>query len=86
MMEGMTKRRATITVDPDKVDEANRLTGSDNFSQTVDKALDALIRQERLRQDVEAYARIPQERGLGRDSLLVPADLDDDTDWTEEAS
>lgn len=76
----MTKRKATITVDPDKAEEANRLTGSANFSLTVDRALDALIRQERTRRDVEAYARIPQEEGLAA-ARARPAL--DDTNWEE---
>lgn len=79
-MESMTKRKATITVDPDKADEANRLTGSDNFSATVDKALDLLIRQERGQRDLEAYQRIPQEAGLARAGARPVLD---DTDWED---
>lgn len=76
----MTKRRATITVDPNKADEANRLTGSDNFSATVDKALDLLIRQERGRRDAEAYERQPltaEELAFAGTDSDAPLDGDD---------
>lgn len=78
----MTKRKATITVDPEKAAEANRLVGSTNFSATVEKALDLLIRQEHGRRDAEAYERQPPTAEelafVGTDSEAV---LDDDTDW-----
>jgi hypothetical protein len=77
----MTKRKTSITVDPVKADRAAALIGSVNFSETVDRALDALIRQERNRLDLEAYTRSPEtddERALAAASLTG---VDDDADW-----
>lgn len=70
-------------VDSEKAEEAIRLAGGDNFCQTVELALDLLIRRERGRRDVEAYERIPQERGLARIRLNVPDWVEDDIDWEE---
>jgi hypothetical protein len=82
-MIGMTKRKTSITVDPEKADRAGRLVGSSNFSETVDRALDALIRQERARRDIAAYEQLPEtadELAMARSSLTG---VDDDgTDWT----
>jgi hypothetical protein len=82
MVTGMTKRKATITVDPEKAAEANRLLGSSNFSLTVERALDLLIRHEQGRRDLEAYERQPlttDEAGPAHDRLV--GDPTDDTDW-----
>jgi hypothetical protein len=78
----MTKRKTAITVDPTKVDLANSLIGSDNFSATVDRALDLLIRHEQGRRDVEAYQRQPltSDEGAFGDHRLM-GDPTDDTDW-----
>ena len=82
MLLGMTtKRKTSITVDQAKAARAGELIGSANFSETVDRALDALIRQERNRLDVEAYALTPETTD---ERALVPTTLsgvDDDTDW-----
>jgi Arc/MetJ family transcription regulator len=81
-MLGMTKRKTSITVDDVKMAKANQVIDSHNFSETVDRALDALIAQERARQDLEGYRRQPQtqdEAALAHTALLVPDG--DDTDW-----
>jgi Arc/MetJ family transcription regulator len=82
-MLGMTKRKTSITVDPDKAERAGQLIGSSNFSETVDRALDALIREERARRDLEAYTETPE---IDDERALVPSRLtgvDDDTEWTQ---
>lgn len=76
----MPKRKTAITVDPVKADRASALLGTTNFSETVDRALDVLIRQEQGRRDVEAYARIPEEPGL---AAAGARPVLDDTDWEE---
>jgi len=79
----MAKRKATITVDPEKLGEARRLSGAGSNSETIDRALGALIRRERLRQDVAAYAGQPQTREEIALTEQVPDwdGLQDDTDW-----
>ncbi len=82
-MKGMAKQKATVTLDRAKVDQAQTLAGTKTTSATIDAALTALIRAERLRRDLAAYAAIPptsEEEQLG----LAPrdySDLTDDTDW-----
>jgi len=51
----MTKKKISATVDPDRLAEAVELTGSVNVSSIIDRALDALIDQERERQWLAAH-------------------------------
>lgn len=79
----VAKTKTTLTLDRRKLDEARALTGAPSASATVDIALTELVRAERLRRDIEAYALTPpsaEEIALSR----APADwsdLADDTDW-----
>lgn len=79
----MARRKATVTLDREKVERARVLTGSKSMSDVIDVALDRLIRTERLRRDVEAYSKQPptdEERRAG--DLSVALDLgDDDIDY-----
>jgi hypothetical protein len=78
----MTKRKTSITVDGAKADVATSLAGTSSFSETVDRALDALIREEQARRDLDAYERLPltdDEAGLAQGQLV--GDPTDDTDW-----
>jgi hypothetical protein len=79
----MAKQKTTITVERHKVDEARRLTGAATTSATIDLALDRLIRGERLRRDVAAYAGIPPtEAEIALAAVTPPwTDLADETDW-----
>lgn len=83
MMKGMAKRKTTITVESHKVDEARRLTGAASTSATIDVALDRLIRTERLRRDVAAYAATPPTDEEVALAAVEPSwdALADDTDW-----
>ena len=76
----MARRKATITLDAVKAEEARALVGGRSISDVVDLALDRLVRSERLRRDVIAYRGQP----LGEDELWVadlPVELDlDDQD------
>jgi hypothetical protein len=75
----MARRKVTVVVDVDKLEEAQRLTGSRSLSATLDLALDRLLREERTRHDVEAYLRQPQtEEELAFASLPVQFNFDDD--------
>lgn len=78
-MSGMAREKATVTLDRGKVEEARLLIGGQSMSEVIDVALDRLIRTERLRRDVEAYTRHPQDpAALGVADLAVTFDLDDD--------
>lgn len=59
----MTKRKISATVDPDRLAEAAELSGSDNVSAVIDRALSALIDAERERKWLEAHeeADLPGE-------------------------
>ena len=50
----MTKRKISATVDPERLAEATRLTGSDNVSAVIDQALAALIEQQLEQRWLEA--------------------------------
>ena len=79
----MAKQKVTITVDRAKVDEARRLTGAATTSAAIDTALTELVRRERLRRDLAAYAATPStadELALAH-GPVDRSDLADDTDW-----
>lgn len=82
-MLGMAREKATITLDRRKANAAKALVGARSVSETLDIALDRLIRSERLRRDVAAYQRVPldaTERAIG--DLRVELDLGDaDVDY-----
>lgn len=83
----MAKRKATITLDDDKLDQVREMLGGDTVSGTIDKALAQLIRQARNERDAKIYARIP----LTEDELSLRSyrkrryrELPDDgVDWEE---
>ncbi len=78
-MTSMAREKATVTLDREKVEKARALIGGRSMSEVIDAALDRLIRTERLRNDVRAYTRQPQDLGeLAVADLPVTLDLDDD--------
>jgi Arc/MetJ family transcription regulator len=82
-MIGMTKHKATITVDEDKAQRACDLAGTTNFSHAVDLALQVFILQEQGRRDAETYEHMPltvDETGPPRPAAGDPSD---NTDWEE---
>jgi hypothetical protein len=79
----MARQKATVTLDRDKVEQARALIGGRSMSEVIDVALGRLIRAERLRRDVEAYASQPlTEDELALVDLQPSLDLgDDDVDY-----
>jgi hypothetical protein len=79
-IKGMAREKATVTLDRQKVNAAKALIRARSISETLDVALDRLIRDEQLRRDIAAYTGKP----LGPDELAVtdlPVELDlDDSD------
>ncbi len=78
----MAREKATITLDRSKAATAQALLGTGSMSETIDRALDQLIRSERLRADVAAYRRTPStatETALA--SLGATDGLAEETDW-----
>jgi hypothetical protein len=78
----MARQKATITLDRDKAALARSLVGAASTSAVVDLALDRLIRDERMRRDIEAYRKTPPTQ----EELAVAlagdhGDLADDVDW-----
>jgi hypothetical protein len=72
----------TITLDRANAEQAKVLVGAGSISAVIDRALDHLIRSERLRADIEAYRRVPPsgvEIEIAR--LPISGDLAEDTDW-----
>jgi hypothetical protein len=75
----MAREKATITLDRAKADTARSLIRATSISETVDVALDRLIRSEQLRRDVAAYVNYPPSADeLAIADLPVELDLDDD--------
>lgn len=56
----MNKVKISATVQPERLAEAKRLTGCENVSEVLDRALSALIDDELERAHAEGYARLPQ--------------------------
>lgn len=79
----MARQKATITVDREQLEEARRLTGAPSASATIDLALRALVRAERIRHDVAAYTAVgPTEEETAFASITPDwSDLADGTDW-----
>lgn len=69
----MAKRKISATLTPMRVDEAMRLRGSDNLSEVLDEALQALIDRTLEDQWLAAHLAIPDDDL----SASVPVDLSD---------
>ena len=82
-MTGMAREKATVTLDRGKANAAKSLLRTKSLSETIDIALDRLIRTERLRRDVSAYSSRPlTSEELAVADLPVAFDLGDaDVDY-----
>ena len=77
----MAKRKATITLDDEKLDQAREIVGGDSVSGTIDKALARIVRDARNRRDAQAYVTTPltdDELSLRSYSARRHRDLADD--------
>jgi hypothetical protein len=79
----MAREKATVTLDRAKVATARTLIRAKSISETIDAALDRLIRTEQVRRDVAVYTGKPiTEDELAIVDLPVELDLgDDDVDY-----
>jgi hypothetical protein len=78
-MVGMAREKATITLDRAKAKDAMLLLEVHTVSEAVDRALDRLIKAERLRRDIAAYRRtLPPEADMALVEMPVEFDLHDD--------
>jgi hypothetical protein len=79
----MAREKATVTLDRGKANAARSLVRAKSLSETIDIALDRLIRAERLRRDLAAYAATPQtDDEIALAEMRVELDLgDDDVDY-----
>ncbi len=79
----MARDKTTITLDRAKAERARALVNAPSVSEAIDLALDQLIFEARVRQDVAAYRAHPpgpEERAIGRRRPRRKLD-DDPTDW-----
>lgn len=79
----MARDKTTVTLDRAKAERARALSGAHSVSETIDLALDRLIFEARVQQDVAAYRAHPQgaeELAVARRQPRRPLD-DDPTDW-----
>jgi hypothetical protein len=77
----MNKVKISATVRSERLAEAKRLTGCENVSEVLDRALTALIDGELERAHAEGYARLPQG---GETVQTVDPGLWADLPWDEE--
>lgn len=79
----MAKKKTTLTIDTDDLEEARRLSGAPTRTATVSIALRELIRSQRLRTDLAAYGITgPTDAEIALAGTSVDhRDLVDDTDW-----
>ena len=79
-MVKVTKRKVSATVSPDRLHRAQELTGTENVSEVIDQALEALIERQLERRWLEGYSAGPIE-DLPGETVVDLADLP----WDEEA-
>jgi hypothetical protein len=77
----MAKVKVSATIDPDRLERAKKLTGSDNISEILDMGLQALIVAEQETIYVEGYTRLPQGNET---SAVVDPKFWADIPWDEE--
>jgi hypothetical protein len=79
----MAREKVTVTLERSKADAAKGLIRAKSLSETIDIALDRLIRAERLRRDVAAYTSRPlTDEELAVADMPVSFDLgDEDVDY-----
>lgn len=78
----MAKEKVTVSLDRSQAETARSLLGGISTSAAIGVALERLIRDERLRRDIEAYRSVPAtaaERALAE--VAEAPGLDDATDW-----
>jgi len=77
----MAKIKVSATIDPDRLERAKKITGSDNISEVLDLGLRALIVAELEAIYVDGYARIPQG---DETSAVIDPRFWADLPWDEE--
>ncbi len=79
----MAREKVTIMAEREKIARVRELTGTQSASDAIDVALNALLRNERIRNDVAAYVAHPPTAEEIAIAHHRPnwSDLADDTDW-----
>ena len=78
----MAKVKTSVTIAPELLERAKRLTGNDNVSELIDHGLSLLIDHELERQWTAGYLLYPQnEEELAWAEAAETSPIDDDTDW-----
>lgn len=60
----MAKQKVSVTLSPERLRRARELTGSENLSELLDDALDALVERELERRWLEGCERGPDDADL----------------------
>lgn len=77
----MGKVKVSATVNPDRLARAKELTGCENVSEVLDRALAALIEDELERAHADGYARVPQ---ASETVEVVDSDVWSELPWDED--
>lgn len=72
-MKSMAKRKISATLSPERIQQAQELTGSTNLSELLEQGLAALVERELERRWVAGYQRQPPGEDL-------PAEIEPDLD------
>jgi hypothetical protein len=79
----MAKTKASVSLDPAKVEQARELLGAPTLSELIDIALERLIVDELDRRHAAGYARHPpdQDEASWAEVQRDPSGIADDVDW-----
>lgn len=77
----MGKVKVSATVNPERLARAKELTGCENVSEVLDRALAALIDDELERVHANGYARVPQ---ASETVDVVDGDVWSELPWDED--
>ena len=77
----MAKSKISVSLDPDRLEQAQSLVPADSVSELLDVALARLIEEELERRHVEGYVRTPVDDETARWAQITREPLDDDVDW-----
>jgi hypothetical protein len=80
---GMSKTKASVSLDPAKVAQARELLGVPTLSELIDIALDRLIVDELERRHAAGYLRLPpdQDDNAWAEVQRESSGIADDVDW-----
>lgn len=78
---GMAKSKISVSLDPDRLGQAQSLVAAGSVSELLDVALAHLIEEELERRHIEGYVSTPVDDETARWAQIAREPLNDDVDW-----